>query len=115
MEPVDITEIEQRVFAIGKPWSQRTELNSHLNNEASLSQHLLTSFQSNFLIWNLSDSNYDYSLFENQVVRKNFLNSTSLSLFSLIETCQEMALWLEMSPTNVVIVHCTDGIKKTCI
>lgn len=65
-EGLDVTYLTPRVIAMGFPCTPDTKIRSR-NDAASVAMLLKERHDGHFMIWNLAEEAYDYSLFDNQV------------------------------------------------
>ena len=63
-----------------------------------------------YLIVNISEEAYDYSLFDNQVVEYKFPGHPAPPLGLLFQICIAVESWLDADPKNVIAVHCLTGM-----
>jgi hypothetical protein len=113
---LDITRITDRILAMGMCWKNRTERKSCRNNTDEAAHYLSATFGRHYMIWNLSppsQSSYDASLFNNQIVRFSFPKSTSLTVKNIYDVCKCMCGWAALDPRNVIVVQCQNGKQRT--
>ena len=136
---LDISQITERIYALGMPWQNRTEQRINRNNIEDLALYL-NEQPGQFLVWNLSGVDYDSTLFRGQVVSipqcyslpitgssSAHLNNNSsskrlsnpsthkehLSLKALIDIVRSIDAWLSLSEEHVAYVHCWNGFSRT--
>lgn len=110
---LDITRITNRIIVMGLPWRSRSEKKSHRNNVEDLSRFLNTRYKGKYMIWNLSDSlTYDVTPFNSQVLSFDFSTITLKTIFDVVRS---LHAWLSLSPTNVAVIHCSNGKSRTAI
>lgn len=83
-----------------------------LNKGQMIAEYLNTNYHGKYLIFNLSQMNYDGSKFDNNVMSLGWIdnyNPTMNLLFSIIKT---MHKWLSSSPDNVVVLHSLNSIGR---
>ncbi|KAJ3396825.1 hypothetical protein HDU92_001659 [Lobulomyces angularis] len=105
---LDVTLIYDRIYAVGLPWRNRTSKDSRRNNIEELKAWLK---DSNYLIWNLHDAEYDSSILNYQVC----CFPEQLSLKSILDICRSIHAHLSISKSNIALIHCQNGIQKTSI
>ena len=64
-----------------------------------------------YLILNLSDRDYDYSLFENRVIVCGFPDHHSPPIALMWAIYSFVDLWMAVSPQNVFAAHCLAGTR----
>jgi protein-tyrosine phosphatase len=81
---------------------------NHIDDVAEL---LRTNHQNHYLIYNLSNRNYDTTKFEENRVLKwcGFPDHHPPPLFLLFKIVHSMCDWLRQDPENIVVVHCLVG------
>eukprot|EP00949_MAST-11_sp_MAST-11-sp1_P001021 g1021.t1 len=67
----------------------------------------------NWMVWNLSEVEYDASLFDGRVQTHRFPGHPSPPLGLLFTICTSMESWLASDPENVAVVHCMTGKGRT--
>ena len=66
-----------------------------------------------YMVWNLSEVEYDLDLFNDQVLMYSFPGSPSPPLGLLLKLFISMESWLKADPRNVAVVHCLTGKGRT--
>ena len=68
----------------------------------------------NFMIWNISERQYDYEKFDQQVLEFPFGDHHPCPLNMLCDIVNSIHQWLIAAPENVAVVHCKgkDSKKK---
>jgi tensin len=66
-----------------------------------------------FLVWNLSEVEYDISVLDDQVLTFSFPGSPSPPLGLLLKLLVSMENWLKADARNVAVVHCLTGKGRT--
>ncbi|CAM9356971.1 unnamed protein product [Chrysoparadoxa australica] len=66
-----------------------------------------------FMIWNVSEESYDYSLFEDQVLELQFPGHPSPPLGMLFKMASSIESWLAADPINIAVIHCLTGKGRT--
>eukprot|EP01100_Stratorugosa_tubuloviscum_P000175 TRINITY_DN1036_c4_g1_i2.p1 TRINITY_DN1036_c4_g1~~TRINITY_DN1036_c4_g1_i2.p1 ORF type:complete len:337 (+),score=90.67 TRINITY_DN1036_c4_g1_i2:160-1170(+) len=83
-------------------------------NDIKQVSSFLNQFHTNhYLIMNVSEFNYNYQLFNNQVIHKEFPDHHSPPLIILLEIIRIIDDFLSSHERNVVIVHCMAGKGRT--
>lgn len=112
---LDITRISNRILVMGRAWHHRTLQSSHCNNIDELGIFLQTRYGRNFMIWNVGSTevNYDTAILRNQVVNFQLSRLLPPTLKTLFNASKSMAGWLALSPNNVAIVQCKNGLSRS--
>uniref|UniRef100_A0A7S3LC95 Phosphatidylinositol-3,4,5-trisphosphate 3-phosphatase n=1 Tax=Amphora coffeiformis TaxID=265554 RepID=A0A7S3LC95_9STRA len=66
-----------------------------------------------FMLWNLSEVDYDTGLFDDQVLNFSFPGSPSPPLGLMLKLLVSMESWLKADERNVAVVHCLTGKGRT--
>jgi tensin len=66
-----------------------------------------------FMVWNLSEVDYDVSILDEQVLTFSFPGSPSPPLGLLLKILVSMEAWLKADDRNVAVVHCLTGKGRT--
>jgi len=59
-----------------------------------------------YMIWNISEKTYDYSLFDNQVIEVKFPGYPAPPIQKILEICTSIDGWLQADEKNVAVIHC---------
>ncbi|EGC40549.1 hypothetical protein DICPUDRAFT_25009 [Dictyostelium purpureum] len=109
---LDLTYITERVIAMSFP-ADGVE-SAYRNSIYDVSKMLNENHKNNYLIYNLSERKYDYSLFNKSVVDWcGFPDHHAPPLGLLFKIVKTIYDWLGKDPLNVVIVHCMAGKGRT--
>lgn len=66
-----------------------------------------------YMVWNLSEVEYDVSILDDQVLLFSFPGSPSPPLGLLLKLLISMESWLKADERNVAVVHCLTGKGRT--
>lgn len=66
-----------------------------------------------FMVWNLSEVEYDVGILDDQVLTFSFPGSPSPPLGLLLKLLISMESWLKADERNVAVVHCLTGKGRT--
>lgn len=78
--------------------------------------HLLEKrHSSKYMVWNLSEVDYDTSLFQNQVLVYSFPGSPAPPLGLWLKILTSIEAWLKADPSHVAVVHCLTGQGRTSL
>ena len=68
---------------------------------------------SRFMVWNISEEEYDYSRFGGAVQEFKFPGHPAPPLAVLFKIINSIESWLAADPENVAVVHCLTGRGRT--
>ncbi len=113
---LDLTYITNRLIAMGIPGEGFSAY--YRNHVESVAQFFKKKHGGHFMIINLSEIPYDYSLFvegegAGLVVEKGFPDHHNPPVEFLVEICEEIDRFLKDNPNNVVSIHCLAGRGRT--
>lgn len=109
-EEIGMFYIVPKVIAMGFPGSDQTFVGVPID---LMSKFLNQKHAGHFMIINLSDRSYDYSLFGDQVIEFKFPGYPSPPLDKIFNICRSMDSWLRADVQNVIAVHCQTGRGRT--
>jgi hypothetical protein len=113
---VDLTSITPRIFIMGFPCMSDSKARMYSSNDAAtMSSYLNKHHKEHYMIWNLADETYDYSLFNQNVITSNISTFPMSSLSLMFKLCSAISKWLEADKENVAIVHCSTGKGKSIL
>lgn len=104
---LDLSYICPNVLAMGLPTSGVDAV--FRNKETDVASMLNKFHPSSFMIYNLAQKKYDYSLFENRVQDLGWKDHHAPGLELLFQNINSMCEFLKQDLKNVVIVHCKAG------
>ncbi len=100
---LDLTYLTTNIIAMGFPASGlESAWRNHIDDVATFLKHHHEGY---FMIWNLSEREYDYSKFDNQLQDFGFPDHHSPPLDMLFQIILSMDNWLRASDDNVAVVH----------
>jgi hypothetical protein len=108
---LDLTYITPRIIAMGFPASGLE--GAWRNSIAEVSMMLKKYHGGKYMVWNLSDRPYDYTIFEDQVMEFGFPDHHAPPLVLLFKIMSSLYNWLRADPLNVAVVHCIGGKGRT--
>ena len=103
---LDICYITQNIIAMSMPDTTR-------NNSAALKEYLDSEHRDKYLIVNISDETYDYSIFDDCVVAFSYRGFSFPPLSQALMILSSISNWLDASPDNIVAIHCITGGGRT--
>ena len=116
---LDVTMIHGQLMCMGMPRNLPTDKRGNRNNIDEIVSFLEHRFRDHYLIFNLTDKQYDYYKFKYQVLDKlvgarskenDAVRSPTLQ--ELFNICYAMEFWRSLHPENVAVLHCKNG--KSC-
>eukprot|EP00946_MAST-07B_sp_MAST-7B-sp1_P003057 g3057.t1 len=116
---LDVTMIHGQLMCMGMPRNLPTDKRGNHNNIDEIVSFLEHRFRDHYLIFNLTDKQYDYYKFKYQVLDKlvgarskenDAVRSPTLQ--ELFNICYAMEFWRSLHPENVAVLHCKNG--KSC-
>jgi len=108
---IDLTYITDRILAMGFPAAGFEA--TWRNNIEDVCKLLSTKHKDSFLIFNLSERNYQYELFGNQIVCFPFKDHHAPPLHIIFQIVFNIDSWLRANDQNVAVVHCIGGKGRT--
>uniref|UniRef100_A0A7S4V951 Phosphatidylinositol-3,4,5-trisphosphate 3-phosphatase n=1 Tax=Ditylum brightwellii TaxID=49249 RepID=A0A7S4V951_9STRA len=66
-----------------------------------------------YMVWNMSELEYDYSVLDDQVLTYQFPGSPSPPLGLLLKLLLSIESWLKADQRNVAVLHCLTGRGRT--
>ena len=107
--------ITDRLITMGHP-AMQSAVDGDISPERKLAAiaHLLEKrHNGKFMIWNLSELEYNYSVFEDQVMTFEFPGSPSPPLGLMMKILLSLESWLKADDENVAVIHCLTGRGRT--
>jgi hypothetical protein len=101
-----VFDLNSRVGILEFPSEDKVERLAHLLN---------SSYGANILIVNMSEQQYDYSLFEGTVTEVQFLGLPAPPLELLAKLCLQCQEWLRKGPSHTIGVHCFTGFQRSIV
>jgi len=83
------------------------------NDIRAVSLFLKRRHAGHFMIWNVSEESYDYSLFADQVLEYKFPGHPAPPLGLLFKICTSVESWLDADEKNISVTHCLTGKGRT--
>lgn len=111
-EELGITYITKRLLLMPFPSEEETSMGRPIEY---LSHYLDTHHRDQYMIWNLSERQYDTSKFHNQVIEFSFPGYPAPPLHRAFEIVKSIAAWLDADPSNVAVVHCQTGTGRSAV
>ncbi|KAM9958120.1 hypothetical protein ACTFIW_013100 [Dictyostelium discoideum] len=109
---LDLSYITDRVIAMGFPSESLEGL--YRNRMRDVQRFFNTLHADHYKVYNLcSERKYEHCRFEDRVSEYPFDDHCPPTLNIISEFCNDMEMWLDQNPENVVAVHCKAGKGRT--
>jgi protein-tyrosine phosphatase len=115
LRDAEVVYVTDRIITMGHP-ALVSSVNPNITAERKLAAvgHLLERrHDGRFLVWNLSEMEYDGSVLNDQVMTFSFPGSPSPPLGLLLKLLVSMENWMKADDRNVAVVHCLTGKGRT--
>jgi hypothetical protein len=116
LRDANVVYITDRIITMGHPATDSVVNPNHITAERKLAAvgHLLNRrHDGRFLVWNLSEVEYDNSVLDDQVLTFSFPGSPSPPLGLLLKLLVAMENWMKADERNVAVIHCLTGKGRT--
>ena len=111
---LDFIYVTENVIAMAFPFDPKKPGNAEGGNDIEIvSKFLRKRHNGHFMVWNVSEEPYDYSLFSDQVLEYKFPGHPAPPLGLLFKICTAVESWLDADSKNVAVVHCLTGKGRT--
>lgn len=115
LRDAEVVYITDRIISMGHPGMQ-SAVDGDITPDRKLAAiaHLLQKrHRGKYMVWNLSELGYDYSVLDDQVMTFEFPGSPSPPLGLLMKILMSIESWLKADPQNVAVMHCLTGRGRT--
>lgn len=115
LKDAEVVYVTDRIITMSHP-AMASNVMPSITAERKLAavEHLLQRrHDGRFLIWNLSEVDYDISVLDDQVLTFTFPGSPSPPLGLLLKLLVSMENWMKADDRNVAVVHCLTGKGRT--
>jgi protein-tyrosine phosphatase len=115
LRDAQVVYITDRIITMSHP-AMASTINPTITGERKLAAigHLLNRrHDGRFLVWNLSEIEYDIDILDDQVLTFSFPGSPSPPLGQLLKLLVSMENWMKADDRNVAVVHCLTGKGRT--
>lgn len=115
LRDAEVVYITDRIVTLSHPYMQSTT-DGDITPERKLAAvgHLLQKrHEGRYMVWNLSEVEYDTSVFDDQVLVYKFPGSPSPPLGLLLKLLLSIESWLKADQRNVAVLHCLTGRGRT--
>jgi C2 domain of PTEN tumour-suppressor protein len=111
---LDLVYVTENLVSMAFPYDPKKPGNAEGGNDINaVSRFLKQRHGCHFMIWNVSEEPYDYSLFGDQVLEYKFPGHPAPPLGLLFKICTSVESWLDADEKNVAVVHCLTGKGRT--
>ena len=115
LRDAEVVYITDRIVTLSHPYMQSTT-DGDITPDRKLAAvgHLLQKRHGGrYMVWNLSEVEYDASVLDDQVLVYKFPGSPSPPLGLLLKLLMAMESWLKADERNVAVMHCLTGRGRT--
>ncbi|KAL3797386.1 hypothetical protein HJC23_010512 [Cyclotella cryptica] len=115
LRDAEVVYITDRIVTLSHPYMQSTT-DGDITPErklAAVGQLLQKRHEGRFMVWNLSEVEYDTSVLDDQVLVYKFPGSPSPPLGLLLKLLLSIESWLKADERNVAVLHCLTGRGRT--
>lgn len=115
LRDAEVVYITDRILTMSHPAMQSTVDTdiTPARKLAAIGQLLQKRHDGRYMVWNLSEIEYDISILEDQVLLFSFPGSPSPPLGLLLKLLISMESWLKADERNIAVVHCLTGKGRT--
>lgn len=115
LRDAEVVYITDRIISMGHP-AMQSAVDGDITADRKLAAvgHLLRKrHDGKFMVWNLSELDYEYDVLDDQVMAWCFPGSPAPPLGKLIKILISIESWLKADKKNVAVVHCLTGKGRT--
>lgn len=113
-QKLDLVYMTENIIAMGFPNDPKKPVVEDGGNDINIiSNFLLKRHKGHYMVWNVSEESYNYSLFSDQVLEYKFPGHPAPPLGLLFKICTAVESWLDADSQNVAVVHCLTGKGRT--
>ena len=115
LRDAEVVYITDRIVTLSHPFMQSTT-DGDITPErklAAVGQLLAKRHEGRYMVWNLSEVEYDASVLDDQVLVYKFPGSPSPPLGLLLKLLLSIESWLKADERNVAVLHCLTGRGRT--
>mmetsp|Transcript_35067 Transcript_35067/g.84906 ORF Transcript_35067/g.84906 Transcript_35067/m.84906 type:complete len:481 (+) Transcript_35067:36-1478(+) len=111
LSDADVTYVTDRIIIMGHPAMQSKDfpMITAERKLAAVGHMLARRHDGRFLVYNLSEVDYDTSVLDDQVLTFSFPGSPSPPLGLLLKLLISLENWMKADERNVAVVHCLTG------
>ena len=115
LRDAEVVYITDRLITMGHP-AMQSSTDGDITAERKLAAvgHLLDRRHGGrYMVWNLSEVEYEYSVLDDQVLTYQFPGSPAPPLGLMLKLLMSIESWLKSDPQNVAVLHCLTGRGRT--
>ncbi len=115
LRDAEVVYITDRIVTLSHPYMQSTTDGDITPDRklAAVGQLLQRRHGGRYMVWNLSEVEYESSVLDDQVLVYKFPGSPSPPLGLLLKLLLSMESWLKADERNVAVLHCLTGRGRT--
>jgi hypothetical protein len=115
LRDAEVVYITDRIVTLSHPYMQSTtDGDITANRKLAAVGHLLQlRHGGRYMVWNISEVEYDTSVLDDQVLVYKFPGSPSPPLGLLLKLLMSLESWLKADERNVAVIHCLTGRGRT--
>ncbi|KAL7509946.1 hypothetical protein ACHAXN_007590 [Cyclotella atomus] len=115
LRDAEVVYITDRIVTLSHPYMQSTTDGdiTAARKLAAVGQLLAKRHGGRYMVWNLSEVEYDASVLDDQVLVYKFPGSPSPPLGLLLKLLLSIESWLKADERNVAVLHCLTGRGRT--
>ena len=115
LRDAEVVYITDRIISMGHPALQSTTDGdiTPMRKLAAIGHMLHKRHDGKFMVWNISEVDYNFATLDDQVLTYKFPGCPSPPLGLLLKLLMAMESWLRADARNVVVVHCLTGRGRT--
>lgn len=115
LRDAEVVYITDRLITLGHP-AMQSSTDGDITAERKLAAvgHLLDRRHGGrYMVWNMSEVEYEYSVLDDQVLTYQFPGSPAPPLGLMLKLLMSIESWLKSDPQNVAVLHCLTGRGRT--
>lgn len=115
LRDAEVVYLTDRLITMSHP-AMQSSTNGDITPDRKLAaiSHLLQKRHGGkFMVWNLSELEYDFSILQDQVMTYEFPGSPSPPLGMMLKILLSVESWLKADERNVAVMHCLTGRGRT--
>lgn len=115
LRDAEVVYVTDRIITMGHPFMQ-SSTDGDITPQRKLAAvgHLLNKRHAGrYMVWNLSEVEYDYSMLDDEVLPFCFPGTPSPPLGMLLKLLLSIESWLKADSRNIAVIHCLTGKGRT--
>ncbi|GKY99303.1 hypothetical protein MPSEU_000885400 [Mayamaea pseudoterrestris] len=114
LKDAQVVYVTDRLIAMSHPAMASPDGSITAERKLAAVAHMLQRRHENrYMVWNLSEVDYDVAIMQDQVLTYSFPGSPSPPLGLMLKLLLSMESWLKADARNVAVVHCLTGKGRT--